>query len=239
MRTCLACLVLLIALPHSVSAQDHLEPDVDAFVDPDSYLLKIRHIFARAFDEGVILRVLVLPSFRDEYAVGLKQNDNGIEAFVLEPSSMIWNTELIKMYEDGEIVETTRDGEAIPPAKSAELKKLKATTPADYRDIKAARRVRAIPGELSAEIKAIWTEMLLDVRHPKEAINGLDGVEYHFSMWLQGRGDMSGHAWSPRPGSKVEGLTALAEALADFARGKADLSALKKKVEQAKKSTKP
>ena len=84
MKTCLACLVLLIALPHSVSAQDHLEPDVDAFVDPDSYLLKIRHIFARAFDEGVILRALVLPSFRDEYAVGLKQNDNGIEAFVLE-----------------------------------------------------------------------------------------------------------------------------------------------------------
>ena len=116
------------------------------------------------------------------------------------------------MYEDGEIVETMRDGEAIPPAKSAELKKLKATTPADYRDIKAARRVRAIPGELSAEIKAIWTEMLLDVRHPKEAINGLDGVDVPLFYVASGTGRHERPRRSPRPGSKVEGLTALAEA---------------------------
>jgi len=61
MKTSPACLALLIALSRVVLAQDHLVPDASAFVDRDTYLLKVRHIFTRAFDEGIMLRSLVIP----------------------------------------------------------------------------------------------------------------------------------------------------------------------------------
>jgi hypothetical protein len=73
-------------------------------VDPDGYLLKMRHIFPQAFDQKVKLRTLVLASFANEYVVGLQDNEEAVEAFVLEPSSNIWNTQLVED-EENEIKE--------------------------------------------------------------------------------------------------------------------------------------
>jgi hypothetical protein len=85
----------------------------------------------------------------------------------------------------------------------------------------------------------VWEKALLDVRQPKEDVNGLDGVSYHFSTWIRGRGVLSGQTWSPDQGSKMDRLTSLAESIGDFARGKVDLSVLKKKLEEARASIKP
>ena len=176
---------------------------------------------AQAFDEGVILRCLVLPSFHDEYAVGLHVKRERAEAFVLEPSSWIWNTELVRLRQNGEIKDVTglgKEMKVIPPEKSEALKKLKEKTPADYRSIKATRRARVLPRDLADEIEVVWKEMLLDVRHPKEPILGNDGVIYHFSARLEWRGEISGHTWSPDPDSRTGRLTSLADALGDYAR---------------------
>jgi hypothetical protein len=235
MKTCLACLVLLTSLARSSAAQDHLLPNVNAFAEPDGYLLKMRHIFAQAFDGGVILRALVLPSFENEYVVGLQDIRGGVEAFVLEPSFNIWHTQLVEDFED-EIKELTRAGEAIPPETTAQLKKLKGETPADYRTIKATRHACALPREVSEEIRGVWKKMLLDVRHPKEPRDGLDGITYHFSAFFVGWGELSGEAWSPDAESKTGRLVSLAEALGDYARGKVDLNMLTKTLEQAKRA---
>src|SRR3954466_2587549 len=56
MKTHLIALALLVAIAHPASAQDHLIPDRSAFADPDSYLLKIRHVFAPAFEHDITLR---------------------------------------------------------------------------------------------------------------------------------------------------------------------------------------
>src|SRR5262249_15397027 len=111
--------------------------------------------------------------------------------------------------------------------------------PADYRDIKATRRARPLPRELAEEIKTVWKTMLLDVRYPEESIPGTDGVTYHFSAWFLGRGEISGHVWSPDEESRTGRLAALADALGDYARGKADLSTLKRAREKARKSIHP
>jgi hypothetical protein len=237
MRMCLSCLAVLISLSRSVLAQDHLIPDANVFVAQDSYLLKARHVFTQAFDEGVILRSLVLRSFEDEYVVGLQVKGDQIEAFVLEPSSRIWNTELVELYQNGVIIEFTHDGKEKPPEKSDLLRKLKETTPADYRSIKVTRHARPLSRELVEEIRTVWENMLLDVRHPKEPFEGKDGVTYHFSARLKGRGEMSGHVRSPRPESKTGHLRSLADALGDFARGKLDLGELKKTLKRTQAFT--
>ena len=242
MKASLAGLALLMSLACPARAQDHLVPDASAFVDPNEYLLKLRHVFAQAFEEGVKLRALVIPSFQKEYVVGLQTRGKGVEAFVLEPTSIIWDTELVRLYEKGEIKTFTHEGgkyKEVPPEKSVALKRLKEKTPADYRNIKATRRARPIPGELAGDIEAIWTTMLLDVRHVEKPDDIMDGVTYHFSARIGVRGEISGQTDSPEEESKTGRLAALADAMGDYARGKVNLDPLKEKLEPARRSIHP
>jgi hypothetical protein len=234
MRIGMLALALVATAASALRAQKHLVPDTNVFTDPDEYKLKMRHIFAQAFDTGVTVRVLVTPSFSNEYVAGLFETDKAVEVFVLEPSSRIWDTELIKMYESGEM-SLFKDRKAIPLEKNVSYKKLKKTTPADYRTIKAKRQARPLFREVAAEIKSLWKAMLLSVRHPAEPEDGVDGTTYDFSAWIAGWGDLSGHIWSPEPQSKTGRLTRLADTLADYARGKADLDKLKERLKEARK----
>jgi hypothetical protein len=238
MRIGMLSLALIAICASSLRAQEHLIPDTDVFTDPDEYKLKMRHIFAQAFDPGVKLRVLVTPSFSKEYVAGLVEKDRTVEVFVLEPSSTIWDTELIRMYESGELKPVTKAGKTIKALSLEEnvaYQKLKKSTPADYRAIKAKRQARPVPPDVAGVLKEIWKEMLLNVRHPAEPEDGLDGTTYDFSAWISGRGDLSGHIWSPEPESKTGRLTKLADTLADYARGKADLDKLKERLREATK----
>jgi hypothetical protein len=236
----LVSVALLVVLAHPTSAQDHLIPDTSVFADPDSHLLKCRHVFAPAFKDDVTLRALVLGSFEKEYVVGVEVGDAGAQAFVLEASSSIWDTELLEMYKTGEIGRTiTPDGKEVPLEEDEGYKELKKRTPADYRTITPIRRARPLPRDLADGIKMVWEVMLLDVRHPKRSGDGLDGVEYHFSASVQERGDISGHIWSPGAESKTGQLARLAEALANFARGAGSLETLTTRLESAKKSIAP
>lgn len=228
-----AVLIALIGIAQSAPAQDHLIPDTDVLVCPDSYLMKVRDVFARAFDDGVTSRAVVLPSFEVEYAIGLRKTKEGIEAFALKASSSIWDVQLLKEYEEGKVQEVSQDGRTVPYEKSEGYRKLKKSTPSDHRKIKTELRTRPIPKDLAEKINVFWREMLLNVEHPAKMDEGLDGVTYHFSAWVLGRGDLSGHVWSPEPDSKTGRLVALTEALADYASGKADLKRLTEQVERA------
>ena len=178
----------------------------------------------------------MIPSFTNEYVVGIQVGDAGPQAFVLEPSSSIWDTELLEEYKKGEIAPAlTSDGKEIPLDQDKEYQALKKRTPEDYRAIKAIRQARPLPRAVADGIKTLWVAMLLAVRH-SEKEDGLDGTTYHFSAWNYGRGDLSGHIWTPKPESKAGQLVQLAEALADFARGTAPLKTLVTRLETAKKS---
>ncbi len=241
MKTHVITVALLVVLAAPANAPDHLNPDTSAFADPDSHLLKCRHVFASAFEHEVTLRALVLPSFTKEYVVGIQVGDAGAEAFVLEPSSSIWDTELLDMYKKGEIGPSlTSDGKEIPLDQDQAYKALKKRAPEDYRAIRAICQARRLPRAVADEIKTLWKAMLLEVRHSEEEDeDGLDGITYHFSAWVPGRGDLSGHIWTPEPESKAGQLARLAEALADFARGAAALQPLVVRLEAAKESIVP
>ncbi len=237
MKTSLATLALLLSLAASAPAQDHLVPDADAFADPDSYRLKLRDVFEEAFDEGVILRSLVLPSFTLEYLIGVKLDGEHVEAFVLEPSASVWMSERLDNCQNA-IKYHEEKGEKVPPELIERLKDLKEKA-VDHREIKATRRTQPLPRELAEEIKTIWKTMLLDVRHPKELNDITHGVIYHYSAEITGHGEISGNIYHPKPGSKTGDLTSVALALAEYARGKSDLDALRKKVERARISIHP
>jgi hypothetical protein len=169
------------------------------------------------------------------YAVGLRTTEGSFEAFVLEPSSNIWATELLTMYETGKLKAFDLKGKEIPLKDDEDYKKLKEATPADYRTIKSVRHARPISKVVAERIASLWETMLLGVTHPKEPVLGADGVTYHFSRWVHLRGELSGHIWSPEPESKTGRLAKLADVLADFARGKSDLKELTEQVERASK----
>ncbi len=98
---------------------------------------------------------------------------------------------------------------------------MKQQFPSDFREITVHTDSRGISAPLTERIRRVWQNMLLDARHPKRPPLGTDGETYHFSMWVYEHGIVSGEIWSPERG-KTLFLTRLAEALADYAQGKAD-----------------
>jgi hypothetical protein len=235
MKTRYAALTVLIAIVQSASAQDRLIPDVDAPVTFKSYWLKVREVFAQAFEEEVTSRAIVLPSFRVEYAVGLRRTKVGVEAFVIRASSSIWDVAYLKMIEEGEVLIVDEEDKRVPLEQDEEYQELKKTTPSDHRKIKFERRARPIPAGLAAKVEAVWHTMLLSARYPTKARDGCDGEIYHFSALVPKRGHLGAHVWSPEPDSKTGRLVALTDALAEYASGKVDLKRLSEEVERASK----
>jgi hypothetical protein len=115
MKTRQAVLIVLVGIAQSASAQDPLIPDGGFSIRPGPYRLKVREVLARAFEEGVTSRAIVLPSFEPEYAVGLRKTKEGVEAFVLKASSSIWDVEYLKSIEEGRAVLLDEEGNRIPP----------------------------------------------------------------------------------------------------------------------------
>jgi hypothetical protein len=214
-------------------AQDHLLPDPGVFGETDAFLVQVRLVFAQAFEEGVLLRAVVIPSFEKEYAVGLRETAKGCEVFLLTPSTQIWNTELIRDYERGEL-RCYVNGKPLPLKDDKNYQRLKANNPSDYKDIRVTRQSRPVPKDLADNLRHLWNERLLEVEDSDE-LDGQDGETYYFSLSDAGSVPVSGHIWSPKPDSKVGRLVAVVPTLADFASGKADAARLAAQIERATK----
>jgi hypothetical protein len=236
MKTRTILLVQFLSLVQAASAQEHLIPDSSLLAEPDDFLINLSRVFVQAFDHRVSLRAVVIPSFEKEYAVGIQETKKGeAEVFVLSPSSQIWDTKILKEYEEGK-VRSYVNGKPVAIQDDENYQKLKKTTPDDYRKIKVTRRARPIPKDLANRVTALWHERLLEVRHPADLDLGTDGDTYYFSAWVQGRGQLSGHIWSPDPDSRTGRLAAVVASLSDYSKGMADLTRL---TEVVSKATKP
>jgi len=154
MKSSFFALILAVLASRAALAQDHLIPDVGVLVDPNEYHRKIRHVFGQAFDKDVTVRVVVLPSFKNEYLVGVRIKDEVAEAFLLEPSSMIWGTELVRLYTSGHI-QRFGGGREVVLDDDEKFQEMKRRTPADYRTIKANRKARPIPRDIADQLEKI------------------------------------------------------------------------------------
>lgn len=227
----IAAILLATALfGHLAAAQDHLEPQNGIFAEEENsrgYFGNVRRVFAPAYASGVILRVVILPSFRPEFAVGLRETEKGVEAFDITASSHIWNLELLHDYESGRIICVDKDGKEIPLEKNESYQKLKQRTPGDISKITPMTIAKPLPEPLAGEValserlKAVWKKALLDTRYPKELHRGNDGSDYYFSMYVQDRGVVSGQIWSPDEHTRMGDLIHLVSQVSAYANDKA------------------
>ncbi len=213
---------------HIACAQEHLVPEPGILAEADEYHAKIRQVFASAYADDVILRVVSLVSFQPEEVAGIRKTGGGYEAFVITPSSTIWNTELVRLQESGQIATLDKDAKPIPPEKDKSFQDFKRRTPSDIRKITVQTKFAAISGPLAQRITRVWQTMLLDSRHPKKPRLGFDGATYHFSMWIGEHGIVSAAVWLPDERTRTFKFVGLANALSIYARGKSDETALEK-----------
>lgn len=213
-------------LARSGAAEDHLVPEPGIFGQLDEYELKVRQVFAGAYDPDVLLRVVIIASFRPEEVAGIRKTDKGYEAFAMKPSSTVWNMELVRLYENGQMTTFDRGGQRLPLAKDESFQKLKKETPADVHQITTTTESAPLALALAERIERIWQRMLLDARHVKKPSLGTDGAAYHFSMWIKYHGIVSASVWSPDEHTRMGALVNLSYELADYARDKSDAQKL-------------
>jgi hypothetical protein len=205
-----------IVVTTAALGQDHLTPEAGPLADGGEiheYYGKVREVFADVFRSDLLLQVVFFRAPEPEEMAGIRKTESGFEAFASKPSSYIWETYSIFN------AEKQSQGQPLQP--DSPLAEMKRQFPSDFRQITVHTDSRAISAPLTKRIRDVWEDMLLNARHPKDPPNGTDGETFNFSMWVDQHGMVSGEVWSPRKGKTVA-LTRLAEALAEYARGKVD-----------------
>ena len=138
------------------NAQEHLEPEAGPLSGKDDYSVKLREVFAAAYEGNVVARAIITPSFQKEEVVGIRKNDKGYQAFSVTPSSPFWDTYSIWARETGIDKVKDVDGKIIPPEKQDDLKKMKERSPSDFKNIKTTTQSAFLPAELEKRIEKLW-----------------------------------------------------------------------------------
>jgi hypothetical protein len=233
MKRAFMSLLLVASTTLARADDDHLVPLQNYQI---RYETMVRKVFAEAFRDEVILNATIVESFQKECAVGLRpgKTRGSFDVFALEPSSSLWDLELIKLFETGKLGRGL-DGKLIPLARNPHYQALKNRTPVSFRQVKVRVRARPLLPGLAGRLMVIWFDALKVVK-PEEN-NGRagvdDGTSYHYYARVPERGIRSGESYSPDSDlPKIWRLSALAERLALYAKGKADLPALRTAIEQ-------
>ena len=212
--TALAVLILLTPS----QANEHLEPEYSQFaragLPPSATSLRPYHeivieVLEGAFDADVRARLIAMPSFTPEYALGIREANGSHKIFHLASRSQLWSYENLKTLR--EIVDAgglpgqeTNIAEAIAEYESR--------LPDDYHDVESDYCEIEIPSELAEDLLAIWERVLLETRYGDQEPVGRDGTDYHFSMSASGV-VMAGKVWSPDPQSKTGAMVSITETM--------------------------
>lgn len=210
----------LSLLASSVFAEDYLAP-LPSILGGDEFLgnydMRLQAVFKDAYDRTVNIRMLAVPSFSPEYAVGLLSKSDPrrgppYRIFTLSPTAQIWTYETIDMIKRGDEKIITRDGK---DGAEQEVARLQSLVPADVKDLKIKRCESDIADDLGRRIIEVWRKMLLRTRYIEKDTVGLDGETYYFGINSTSSGYMSGQVWSPDRDSTTGNLVALAETMRD------------------------
>ena len=224
-RNCLLVLVFMTVVTSVVSATaseeghkrhfDHLTPEFSMIGDPETsnwwvgggYHRLVTQVLAPAYDEKVWARVVVLPSFWKENAIGIREQDGSFEIFFVQPNVKIWNFANLFALEDNHYKTYDEDGNLV---NKEEAVKLRSKLPEKIEDIELEQYAIPIASELAQELFNLFSEMLYRTKYAKDHFSGRDGITYHFSLG----GGMAGQTWSPHSETKVGrlvGITKLME----------------------------
>ena len=197
-----------IFLCGSAVAQDHLVPEHSLLSErfQSDYESMVSTVLGAALDRDVPVRAIVIPSFQPEYAVGIKENKGSFTAFCRMPEQHLWLFQVLAGMRAGRISSESKEQTI------ADIRRLEAELPKDYRDVKIRGRDLTISSELATRIARVWELMLRQTRHEYQSGIGFDGTTYHFSAWVQYQ-LMSGTVWSPEPTTLTGRLVQLTDTL--------------------------
>ena len=200
---------------------DHLLPETSFYAD--SFLIDYELLVAGLLgDEALDIspKVVVLPSFRLEYAVGIESNGVGCNIVHAEVRFNVWLYFSGALNFDDLDDETKREFESYPKSPT---------------DIPIDITRQMITSQLCSSITNAWNEVLLATRYPEPSgleVIILDGTYYHFSSSVDGVGVVTGQTHSPRHDSLPGLLVQLSESMRIFAQngGQSDLNNLEQAV---------
>ncbi len=148
---------------------------------------------------GARPRAFVLPSFANEYVVGLQPRRSNCAVLRGEAERSLWTT-----YQRAE-----------RKLRGSQLRRSASPEPAD---VNVVVHERPLDGAMCARIDDAWLQALSENRYPEQGhVAVLDGVSYHFVTWRSGYGFRAGVTTSPHPQTLPGRLVAVAEAMAEYA----------------------
>ena len=217
MRTILALPILVLAASltaGAVAADDHLVPEDNQFTRaalPNGqgslapYYGKVLELLGGAYAREVRARVIVMPSYGTEHAIGIAQNGDAYEMFHLSLAANIWRYEMLQQ---AKAVDVTR----LPAGPAQDMQRIIAEMqrgiPDDYHDITVTDCRAPLPPALARQVIESWEKLLLRTRYTPARQVGRDGTDYHFSMPNETQ-QLAGKAWDPPPDSDIGRLVAI------------------------------
>lgn len=190
-------IILLIAtnVKGAEIQQNHLNPELSVFTDVvwlTDYYSRLVEIFSEAYDNNlpmnsILIRAIVTPSFKNEYAIGVRRQGDKYIAFKLTAEDSVW----VKIRELSE------------KNKLGNLQQLKIGVNVSEMELSK---------QLYTSINKSWQKMIMNTKYPQNAMTGLDGISYHFTD----SNLRSGRTWSPEPESQTGYLVKLTELLGQF-----------------------
>jgi hypothetical protein len=207
--------LILIAPSH---ANEHLEPEYSQFaragLPPSATSLRPYHevvitVLQGAFAPDVRARLVAMPSFTPEYALGIKENGGSYKIFHLASQSQLWS------YENLKTLREIQDAGGLPGQETNiadAIAEYESRLPDDYHDVETSYCEFDIPSELAEDLLAVWEKLLLETRYGDQAPVGPDGTDYHFSMAASGV-VMAGKVWDPDPQSKTGAMVSITETM--------------------------
>lgn len=199
-------------------ANEHLEPEYSQFaragLPPSATSLRPYHeivitVLRSAFDADVRARLVAMPSFTPEYALGIRENEGRYKIFHLASQSQLWS------YENLKTLREIQEAGGLPgqDANIADaIAEYESRLPDDYHDVETSYCEFEIPSGLAQELLTIWEKLLLETRYGDQAPVGPDGTDYHFSMAANGV-VMAGKVWDPDPQSKTGAMVSITETM--------------------------
>lgn len=208
--------VWMLALAAMVQAIPALAADVLEPASPRAvthfagYEEVVQYAFRDAYRQDVRIRMIEIPSFVPELAIGVKEDNGKYSIFGIRPEISLWHV----VDEKGSTVDKL-------PTTIREVQ-----TAIDRNDIKFKRCDAAIDSNLALRLIAVWREMLARARKPPRPELALDGTDFNFAM-RSGDRDIAAKTWSPDPSTPPGMLVRIAETMTSLCKLKYEnLSAL-------------
>ena len=197
--TALTILLVLapVARAHDKDYKDYLRrgEHLSGSYEVQYYARAVRHVLERAYRSDVVLRVVDIPPFEREWAVGLSRCPSGDTAFVtiVAPPHSVWYT--LGFGSD----ERSRQ-------------------PGNYRRLQPILIEKPIPDRAAARIAGVWRHVLTDRRnYPDDRIISFHSD--HFTYYLAFAPNERITAHEPGWGPNTLQLVELASAVSAYAEG--------------------